>query len=96
MYNTLKALIILISFILFTACREKKYHIGVSQCIHNDWNRQLIKDLQREDNSYPEVELDISHNVTNVSEQIADVRRLIKAEVDLIMILPEAFQPLVL
>ena len=94
MYNTLKALIILLSFILFTACREKKYHIGVSQCIHNDWNRQLIKDLQREDNSYPEVELDISHNVTNVSEQIADVRRLIKAKVDLIMILPEAAEAL--
>ncbi len=92
--NILKTFCLLTIFILFSACQEKKYHIGVSQCLHNDWNRQLIKDLQREKNSNPKVELDIAPDVKGVSEQIADIRRLIQKRVDLIMILPEEAEAL--
>ncbi len=87
--NILKYCCLLVTLFILTACQDKKYHIGVSQCLHNDWNRQLIKDLQREANSNPDVVLDITPNVKGVTEQIADVRRLINAKVDLIMILPE-------
>jgi len=94
-YNhILKTYCLLIAFILLTACNEKEYHIGVSQCLHNDWNRELIKDLQREANSNPAVKLDIASDVKGVSGQIADVRRLIKAKADLIMILPEEAEAL--
>ena len=80
---------LLTTIILLSSCQDKKYHIGVSQCIHNEWNMRLIEDLQREANSHPEVELSILNNITGETEQIADVRRLIKEKVDLIIILPE-------
>ena len=90
MYRLLFRTLCLLTILLLTcACQGKRYHIGVSQCVRNDWNRELIKDLEREENSYPEVELHISPDVHGAAEQIADVRRLIEAKVDLIMILPE-------
>lgn len=89
MYNIPKTFCLLIAFIILTACKDKEYRIGVSQCLHNDWNKELIKDLQREANSNPGVKLDIAPDVKGATGQIADVRRLIKEKVDLIMILPE-------
>ena len=85
---------LLATIILLSSCQEKKYHIGVSQCIHNQWNMRLIEDLQREANSHPEVELSILNNTTGETEQIADVRKLIKEKVNLIIILPEKSEAL--
>lgn len=94
MYNIPKTFCLLIAFIILTACKDKEYRIGVSQCLHNDWNKELIKDLQREANSNPGVKLDIAPDVKGATGQIADVRRLIKEKVDLIMILPEKAEAL--
>ncbi len=95
MYNDIpKTFCLLIAFILLVACKEKEYRIGVSQCPHNDWNLQLVKDLQREANSNPAIKLDIAPDVKGVTGQIADVRRLINEKVDLIMILPEEAEAL--
>ena len=50
--------------------------------------------MQRETNSHPEVELSILNNTTGETEQIADVRKLIKEKVNLIIILPEKSEAL--
>lgn len=72
-----------------TSCKRYKYHFGVSQCYHNDWNQQLSQDLQREANSHPEIELEIAYSTEGVDKQIADIEAFIRDRVDIIIISPE-------
>jgi len=74
---------------VFSSCREHKYHIGLSQCYHNNWNLQLNREFSREANSHPEIKLEMRVTDQGVQGQIADIRQLVEQGVDLIMIAPE-------
>ena len=71
-----------------TSCRERHYHVAVSQCYHNAWNLQLSRDLQREADSHPEIDLDINMCHGGTAHQIADVRQFIAQHVDALIISP--------
>lgn len=86
-YNYLALLCLLL--IGFSSCSNHTHKIGVSQCYHNNWNLQLERDLRREGNSHPEIELDARLTYDGVQGQIADIRQMIRNRVDLIMVAPE-------
>ena len=86
-FYTLSATLCLL--LSLTGCQQHTYRIAVSQCFHNDWNLQVVRDLQREANSNPEIDLHIELCTEGVTGQQADVRRFIAEGYDLIIIAPD-------
>ena len=81
-----------------TSCQGHRYRIGVSQCYHNDWNTQVNRDLEREADSHPEIELISRLTNQGTQGQIADLQELIDQGVDLLIFAPEeatALSPIV-
>lgn len=78
-----------IMLITLSSCWKHNYRIGVSQCYHNDWNLQLDRDLRREANSHPEIDLNICLTHDGVEGQIEDIRRMVKDNVDILIIAPD-------
>lgn len=88
-HNLFTITICLWCLLSWSSCNKYKYHFGVSQCFHNDWNKQLSLDLQREANSHPEIELEIALSTEGAQKQIADIEDFIRKKVDIIIISPE-------
>ena len=82
------AFILVCMLAMLASCRHRTYRIAVSQCYHNEWNIQLIRDLQREANSNPEIELNIALCNGDGEQQKADIRQLIAEHYDLILLAP--------
>lgn len=83
--------ILILGFMLVTlsSCWQRNYRIGMSQCYHNDWNLQLERDLRREANSHPEIDLTINLSHDGIEGQIRDIRKMVKEKVDLLIIAPD-------
>lgn len=88
-HYTLCSLVILLVCLLSTSCQQHRYRIAVSQCFHNDWNMQVVHDLEREARSNPEISLHIELCTEGAKGQNADIRRFIKEHYDLIIIAPD-------
>lgn len=87
-----------LTLLTLVSCKEASYRIGVTQCYHNDWNRQLDRDLKLGANSHPDIDFDIRLTHQGIQGQISDIRHFITQRVDLIMIAPElesAISPIV-
>lgn len=72
-----------------SGCRQRTYRIAVSQCFHNDWNMQVVRDLEREARSNPEIDLHIKLCTEGMEGQKADIRHFIAEKYDLIIIAPD-------
>lgn len=83
--------ILLLGLFLVTlsSCWQRSYRIGMSHCYHNDWNTQLERDMRREANSHPEINLSVRLTHDGAEGQIQDIRKMIKEKVDLLIIAPD-------
>lgn len=68
------------------SCTRDRYHVAVSVYHYNDWNMQLTKDLEREANSHPEIQLDMHLCQHGPQEQIDDIHRFIRQRADVILL----------
>lgn len=75
--------------VTLSSCWQRNYRIGMSHCYHNDWNTQLERDLRREANSHPEIDLTIKLSHEGAEGQIQDIRKMIKEKMDLLIIAPD-------
>lgn len=87
--HTLCCLMTISLLLTHSGCRQRTYRIAVSQCFHNDWNMQVVRDLQREAKSNPEINLHIKLCTEGVEGQAVDIRRFIQEQYDLIIIAPD-------
>lgn len=92
------------SFLLLLLCllagcsgagKEKKYVIGLSQCMLNDaWRQAMIKESTIEISNYDNVELVVKDAKNNNETQIEQIRELIRQKVDVLIISPYQSEPI--
>jgi ribose transport system substrate-binding protein len=70
--------------------QAKKYRLGFSQVTTVEpWRVQFNKDMKREADKHPEVELIISDGQDKTEKQVADVENFIRQGVDVLLISPK-------
>ena len=68
----------------------KKYVLGFSQAtITESWRVQFNKDMKKEAEKHPEIDLIITDGQNSVEKQVADVQNLIRQGVDVLLISPK-------
>jgi signal transduction histidine kinase/DNA-binding response OmpR family regulator/ABC-type xylose transport system substrate-binding protein len=77
------------------SAKEKKYVIGFSQCGEADsWRKSMIDEMRRELAFNPNFSLLYKQANDNSSQQIEQVKELLKANIDLLIISPNEAAPL--
>lgn len=84
---------------LFVGCnsadKEKKYVIGISQCMLDDaWRRQMIREVEIEASNYDNIEVVIKDADSNNDRQVEQIRELIAQKVDVLIISPFESAPI--
>lgn len=85
---------LLFFLLLFTfSCQspdgKKIYKIGFSQCTGGDeWRRAMLNDMKRQLSLYPHFQLVYRDAANNTTTQIAQVRELMRQNIDLLIISP--------
>jgi ribose transport system substrate-binding protein len=73
-----------------TRAQGKKYVFGFSQCtIVEPWRVQFNKEMKKEADKHPEVDLIITDGQDKTEKQVADVESLIQQAVDVLLISPK-------
>ncbi len=90
---------ILLFFILLTGCsqadKEKKYVIGISQCMLDDaWRQQMVRDVGIEASNYDSIQVLIKDADSDNDRQIEQIRELIAQKVDVLIISPFESTPI--
>jgi signal transduction histidine kinase/AraC-like DNA-binding protein len=91
---------IYISFLLFVglSCssekRTKKYQVGFSQCCDDPWRDIMNQEMQRELAFYPEIDLKLRVASNNSETQTAQIKELLHAGIDLLIVSPNEEEPL--
>lgn len=85
--------------LLLSACtdgrEEKKYVIGISQCMtDDDWRQAMIREVGIEASNYDGLEVIIKDADSNTGRQIEQIRELIARKVDVLVISPLESAPL--
>ena len=87
-----------LSVLCFLSCAQnkddEKYVIGFSQCCIDPWRDAMDMEIKREVEFHKEVKLDIRNAANNSNQQINDIRALVKAGVDVMLISPNESEPL--
>ncbi|MDR0682968.1 MAG: substrate-binding domain-containing protein [Dysgonamonadaceae bacterium] len=99
MKNAKNIVLLIIYIFLFCRCsfvkEEKKYVIGLSQCMLDDaWRQTMIREVRIEAANYDHLELVIRNADTNNRQQIMQIRELIDMKVDVLIISPNESEPL--
>lgn len=75
--------------------KEKKYVIGISQCMLDDaWRQEMIREVQIEASNYDNIQLVIKDADSNNERQIKQIRELINQKVDVLIISPFQSEPI--
>ena len=75
------------------AVAAAKYRIGFSQAtILETWRVQFNKDMKREAEKHPEIELIIADGQNKTEKQVADVENFISQGVDVLIVSPKEWQ----
>lgn len=90
---------ILVSISLFLGCSQniekKKYKIGLSQCMLDDaWRQAMLKEAYIEALNYDSIEIIVKDANSDNDRQIAQIRELIKMDVDVLIISPFQSAPI--
>lgn len=85
--------------LLLSACtsepRDRKYVIGLSQCMLDDaWRQAMIRDVQIEASNYDNIEIIIKDADSDNNRQIRQIRELIDRKVDVLIISPFESAPI--
>lgn len=95
----MKAITIISLFLLLagicTSCgeKERKFHIGVSQCSDDEWRNQMNKEILREANLYEELSVEIRTSKDDSRQQCEDIKQFINQQVDLLIVAPNEAAP---
>jgi len=74
---------------------EKKYVVGLSQCMLDDaWRQTMIKEAQIEASNYDDLKLVVRNADTKNKHQIEQIRELIDMKVDVLIISPNESEAL--
>lgn len=89
----INTILILSAICIFTSCHslneEKKYVIGLSQCMLDDaWRQSMIRETQLEASNYDNIELVIRNANNDNAQQINQIQELIDMKVDILIISP--------
>lgn len=77
------------------ADKEKKYVIGISQCMLDDaWRQEMIREVEIEASNYDNIQLVIKDADSNNDRQIKQIRELIAQKVDILIISPFQSDPI--
>lgn len=94
-------LILFFLFLLFltTGCttseKEKKYVIGVSQCMLDDaWRQAMVKEMKIEASNYDHIEIIVKDAHSDNDTQIRQIKELIAEKVDVLIISPFQSNPI--
>lgn len=85
--------------LLLSACtsepRDRKYVIGLSQCMLDDaWRQAMIRDVQIEASNYDNIEIIIKDADSDNNRQIRQIKELIDQKVDVLIISPFESAPI--
>lgn len=85
--------------LLLSACtsepRDRKYVIGLSQCMLDDaWRQAMIRDVQIEASNYDNIEIIIKDADSDNNRQIRQIKELIDRKVDVLIISPFESTPI--
>ena len=86
-------------FVFLSSCQRKeeadrKYVIGFSQCTSDSWREAVLLEMQIEASNYRNVELVVYNAMDNSSRQVAQIRKLISQNVDVLIISPNEAVPI--
>lgn len=74
---------------------EKRYVIGVSQCMLNDaWRQAMVREMQLEATNYDHIQILVKDAHSDNETQIQQIRELINEKVDVLIISPFQSQPI--
>lgn len=90
---------LLFLFFLTTGCssskKEKKYVIGVSQCMLDDaWRQAMVKEMGIEASNYDHIEIIVKDAHSDNDTQIRQIKELIAEKVDVLIISPFQSNPI--
>ncbi len=75
--------------------KEKKYVVGLSQCMLDDaWRQSMIRETLLEASNYDQIELVIRNADNNNEQQIRQIQELIDIKVDVLIISPYQSDPI--
>lgn len=74
--------------------KERKFHIGVSQCSDDEWRNQMNKEIVREANFYEELSVEILTSKDDSKQQCEDIKYFINQKVDLLIVAPNEAAPI--
>ena len=78
-----------------TSKKEKRYVIGVSQCMLDDaWRQAMVKEMQIEASNYDNIEIIVKDANSNNDTQIRQIKELINDKVDVLIISPFQSNPI--
>ncbi|KAA5541280.1 hybrid sensor histidine kinase/response regulator transcription factor [Adhaeribacter rhizoryzae] len=93
-----KLLFVIIGFLFLCGCKEKEeptYTIGFSQCTGNDvWRQDMLRGMQRELAFHPNTRLLYLDAEGNSQTQINQIKELIRAKPDLLIVSPNEAEPI--
>ncbi len=92
---TLLLLFLIFCFACSPGKKEKRYIIGVSQCLMaDDWRRSMVSDMEVEALNHPEIKLSIVDAEQDNDVQVRQIREFIRKKVDLLIISPNETDPI--
>jgi signal transduction histidine kinase/DNA-binding response OmpR family regulator len=92
-------IVIFLSLLFFISCtiekKEVKYKIGFSQTGFNDeWRKAMNQSMRIQMDLYPDFELIILDGEDNIGNQITDIKKLIREEIDILIVSPVKSKPI--
>lgn len=93
----LLSILLLLSFLAGCthADQDKKYVIGISQCMLDDaWRQQMIREVEIEASNYDNIQLIIKDADSDNDRQVKQIRELINRKVDVLIISPFQSAPI--
>lgn len=89
---------LLIPVFVLVSCNKKEilnYKIGFSQTgIEDDWRKSMNQSMKIQVGFYPDIELVILDGEDNITKQINDIKKLIKEDIDILIVSPIKSEPI--
>lgn len=88
-------LLLLCCFACNTKQEKKQYTIAFSQCIGDDaWRQTMLEEMKRELSFHPDIKFIFKDAAGNNENQVAQIRELLKQDIDLLIVSPNEAEPL--
>jgi ABC-type sugar transport system substrate-binding protein/AraC-like DNA-binding protein len=84
--------LLLLTIALFSCSGNKKYHIGVSQCVGGKWRDKVNEEMLAAQHLYQkDAKVDITNADNNTGRQVQQIDSMINAGIDLLVVAPNEY-----